>query len=82
MYSFWSGELQGLQEKAIEEFPKDPTFSRAVENLFVITRARSDFRYFRKRGMLDGELLPLDRKLIVNIFTGIKFSAKKKLRRA
>jgi len=79
-YSFWSGELQGIQEIAMEEFEKEQTFSNARITLAIVLASRSDFLYYKSRGMVTGELLPFDWRLVRNLFIGAKNSLKAKLK--
>ncbi len=77
-YSYWSGEVQGLQEKLMESFSKEPTFKNALRNLAFVMKMRSDFIYFKKKGMIDGELTPFDANLVKNVFIGARNSLIKK----
>ena len=78
-YSFWSGELQGMQEIAIEQFEKEATFSNAHRALVIVLASRSNFLYYKNRAMVTGELLPFDWRLVRNLFTGTKNSILKKI---
>ena len=79
-YSFWSGELQGMQEVLMEEFHKEATFTNARYVLAAVLKTRSDFLYYKSRGMVTGELLPFDWRLVRNLFIGAKNSLKAKLK--
>ena len=79
-YSYWSGELQGLQEVVMEEFYRQQTFSNARNALAVVLKTRSDFLYFKGRGMVNGDLPPFDWRLVKNMFVGAKNSIKMKIR--
>jgi hypothetical protein len=75
-YSYWSGVLQGSQEKLMEEFNNNPTAGNALHALLTVMKMRSDFVYYRKKGMVTGDLPPFDTRLIGNIFAGLKNSIK------
>jgi hypothetical protein len=79
MYSFWSGELQGIQEVVMEEFGRAPTFSSAHEALGVVLKTRADFLYFKSRDMVTGDLPPFDWRLVRNLFVGMRNSIRMKI---
>jgi hypothetical protein len=78
-YSYWSGQVRGTEEKLIENFSKEPTFTNAMQAIFFVLKIRSDFVYFRQKGMLNGELPPFDKRLLENVFTGAKNSIKSRI---
>ena len=78
-YSYWSGEVQGLEERAMWNFSKQPTFTNALRTLFLCVKIRQDFLYYKKKGMIDGKLMPFETKLVKNVFIGAKNSVKRRI---
>jgi hypothetical protein len=76
-YSYWSGEVQGLEEKAMWNFSKQPTFTNALSTLIFCIKIRADFLYYKQKGMIDGKLTPFNTNLVRNIFVGAKNSLRK-----
>lgn len=70
-YSFWSGEIQGKQEKLIENFGETPTVGYAVFALIAAIKMRLDFLEYKRNGFVWGDLPPLDKRLVTNIFAAI-----------
>ena len=67
-YSYWSGEIQGMEEKLAEDFAREPSRKQAFLTLTTVLKMRSDFLYYRKKGMVTGDLPPFDSRFIWNIF--------------